>query len=67
MGWGTLGEVRDGSGYPRESTGQVGGCSGRYKTGRGFCVEVREGRGTLVEVRDWSGVVWGGSGWVVGP
>ena len=57
IGWGTLREVRDGLGDPREFPGGVGGPSGRSGTGRG----------TFREVVDRLGDSRGGSGMVGGP
>ena len=54
MVWGTLGEVRDGSGDPRGGPGQIVGPSGRSRTGQRTLKEVRDGSGTLAEVLDGS-------------
>ena len=61
----TIGEVRDGSGDPKEGPGWVGGPLGRSGTGRGFLRWFGTGRGpsrssgtgreTLREVRAGSG------------
>ena len=45
MGQGTLGEVRDGSGYSRGGPVRVRGPSDRYRTGRGTLGEVWDGSG----------------------
>ena len=50
-GWGTLGEVRDGSEDPRGGPGRVGGPLERSGMGRGTLGKVRR---TLREVRDRS-------------
>ena len=52
MGQGTLREVREMSGDPREDLGRVGGPIGGSKTGRGSLEEVLDVRRTLGEVRD---------------
>ena len=44
-GWGTAGEVRDGSGDPRGGPGRVEGPSGRSGTGRRTHGEVLHGSG----------------------
>ena len=77
MGWGTLGEVRDGSGDPRGCPGRFVGPSGRSETGWGTLGEVRDGRwtlravwdclGTLGEVQNGSGDPRRGEGRVEGP
>ena len=50
MGQGTLEEVWDGSGDPRDGPGRVEGLTGRFMTGQG----------TIGKVRDWSRVSRGG-------
>ena len=61
MGWGTIGEVRDGSGDHRGGPGQVGRPTGRFGTGQKTLGEIRDrsedprggpgtGRETLREV-----------------
>ena len=72
MGWGTLVEVRSGSGELREGPGRVVGPAGRSGTGRGTLgspgrvkgpsVWSGTALGTIWEVRDGSGEPRGGPG-----
>ena len=62
MGRGTLEEVRDGSGYPREGPGRFGVHSERSRTGRGTLGDYWTSRKTLGEVQEWLGVLCRTSG-----